>query len=169
MIPASSADDHAVNMSRATFSEEIEVLYRRVGVRMWRALYAYSGSRDIADDAVAEAFAQALRRGTALRQPERWVWKAAYRIAAGALHARSTSAEPLPDLATHDDDQTIELLEALSKLSDRQRACVVLHYWAGYSLNEIARILGTAPPTVGVHLTRGRRRLRAILSEEGLT
>ena len=31
----------------------------------------------------AEAFAQALRRGTAIRDPRSWVWRAAYRIAAG--------------------------------------------------------------------------------------
>ena len=60
---------------------------------MWRALTAYSGSRDVAEDAVAEAFAQAVARGDSLRSPERWVWKAAYRIAAGELKRRGSLTE----------------------------------------------------------------------------
>ena len=168
MKPASEDADPLIIVP-ATISDEIERVYRREGVRMWRALYAYSGSREIADDAVAEAFAQALRRGAALTQPERWIWKAAYHIAAGALQTRGVSAAPFPELSTYDDHQTVELLEALSQLSHRQRACVVLHYWAGYSLTDIARIIGTAPPTVGVHLNRGRHRLRTILGEGGVS
>ena len=68
--------------------EEIERLYREHGSRMWRALLAFAGDPEVASDAVAEAFAQALRRGSEIRDPERWVWRAAFRIAAGALKER---------------------------------------------------------------------------------
>jgi len=44
-------------------------------------------------------------------------------------------------------------------------ATLVLHYYAGHSLKEVGQILDTAKATVGVHLTRGRRRLRALLEE----
>ena len=68
--------------------DEFDRLYRQDGARMWRALAAYSGSREVAQDAVSEAFAQAIARGSAIRSPQRWVWKAAYRIAAGELQER---------------------------------------------------------------------------------
>src|SRR5437867_11887043 len=68
--------------------EEIERLYREQGSRMWRALLAFAGDPEVASDAVAEAFAQALRRGGEIRDPQRWVWRAAFRIAAGALEGR---------------------------------------------------------------------------------
>ena len=55
---------------------------------------------------------------------------------------------------------------ALGRLSPRQRAAVVLYHYAGYRLKEIAEILGSNPATVSVHLSRGRRRLRAILEED---
>ena len=45
----------------------------------------------MADDAVAEAFAQALRRRSEIREPGRWVWRAAFRIARGELKRRSRS------------------------------------------------------------------------------
>ena len=51
---------------------ELERLYRERGHRMWCAVLAFAGDPDVASDAVAKAFAQALRRGTEIRDPERW-------------------------------------------------------------------------------------------------
>ena len=50
---------------------EIERVYREGGARMWHAILAFAGDREVANDAVAEAFAQALRRGDQVRDPER--------------------------------------------------------------------------------------------------
>lgn len=47
--------------------------------RLWRSLLAYAGDADLASDAPAEAFAQALWRGDGLRDPAAWVWRAAFR------------------------------------------------------------------------------------------
>jgi DNA-directed RNA polymerase specialized sigma24 family protein len=76
---------------------QIEELYRSDGERLWRAVYAYAGDGDVASDAVAEAFAQLLRRGTDLRDSQRWVWRAAFKIPPSARaesndHRRTTMA-----------------------------------------------------------------------------
>jgi RNA polymerase sigma-70 factor, ECF subfamily len=57
-------------------------------------------------------------------------------------------------------------VEALSRLSRMQRGAVVLYHLVGYPVKETAAILGSTPAAVKVHLSRGRRRLRAILEEE---
>jgi DNA-directed RNA polymerase specialized sigma24 family protein len=54
-------------VARVAAVGEIEALYRQDGDRLWRALYAFAGDEDVASDAAAEAFAQALRRGRGLR------------------------------------------------------------------------------------------------------
>jgi RNA polymerase sigma-70 factor (ECF subfamily) len=59
-----------------------------------------------------------------------------------------------------------ELLEALAKLSRRQRAAVILHYYGGYTTKEIASIVGASSATVRVHLSQGRKRLRQLLEED---
>jgi DNA-directed RNA polymerase specialized sigma24 family protein len=46
--------------------QTVESVYREQGTRLWRAVFAYTGNREVADDAVAEAFTQLLHRG---RQP----------------------------------------------------------------------------------------------------
>jgi RNA polymerase sigma-70 factor, ECF subfamily len=146
---------------------DIERLYREQGARMWRAVLAYSGDPEVTSDAVAETFAQALRRGDAVRDPERWVWRTAFRIAAGMLKERSVIG-PEQDIEHSCELETpaMELIEALRRLSPRQRAAVVLHHAAGYPVRDVAAILGSTPSAVKVHLKRGRDRLRDSLSEE---
>jgi DNA-directed RNA polymerase specialized sigma24 family protein len=43
---------------------------------------------------------------------------------------------------------------------------VVLHYYADRSVKEAARIMGTSPAAVGVHLFRARKRLRELLGDD---
>jgi len=145
----------------------LEETYREHAARLWRALIAYAGDRDIADDALSEAFAQAAARGSALRTPERWIWTAAFRIAAGELKRRGR----LPSITTPSNDrdaaEAIDLLAALRKLPPKQRAALVLHYYGGYRTREIALIVGSTAATVRVHLSAGRRRLRKLLEVDG--
>ena len=57
--------------------------------RLWRALLLYAGSREVADEAVSEAFAQAVSASTPIRDVPAWVWTAAFRIAAGEMRRRT--------------------------------------------------------------------------------
>ena len=145
---------------------ELEALYRRDGDRMWRALLAFSGDPEVARDAVAEAFAQALRRGDAIRDPARWVWRAGFRIAAGELKTRRKTASGECDRIYEMEVPARELVEALARLSARQRTAVVLHHAADYPVKEVAAIMGTSQSAVKVHLSRGRARLRELLGDE---
>jgi len=142
-------------------------VFRDQADRMWRSVAASFGSPDIADEAVSEAFAQLIRRGAAVRDPERWVWRSAFKIAAGIASSRSReSVREAWDRPVTDVEPPWDLLAALGELSPMQRSSLVLHHYAGYPTVEVARRLGSTPTAVRVHLMRGRRRLRAILSEE---
>jgi RNA polymerase sigma-70 factor, ECF subfamily len=148
----------------------LELLYREHGERLWRSILAFSGNPDVANDAVAEAFAQALRRGDALRDPLAWIWRAAFRIAAGQLKARSRerpspAARTLPDPSYELPEPQADLVAALLKLSPKQRASVVLHHYAGHPVKEVAAIIGSTQAAVRVHLSRGRKRLRELLED----
>ena len=116
----------------------------------------------VASDAVAEAFAQALRRDGDIRNVEGWVWKAAFRIAAGDLKQRSRLA-PEVDRPVDDALPSLELRDALMGLSPKQRASLFLFYWGGYQPRDIARMIGSTQSAVRVHLFRGRKRLAAKL------
>jgi RNA polymerase sigma-70 factor (ECF subfamily) len=144
----------------------LERLYRQDGTRLWRALVAFSGDREVASDAVSEAFAQAIGRENHLRDPQRWVWRAAFRIAAGELKDRGRFRPPVDDPGYEMEEPPARLIAGLARLSPNQRAALVLHHYAGYPTKEIAGILGSSPATVRVHLSQGRKRLRMILEEQ---
>jgi RNA polymerase sigma-70 factor, ECF subfamily len=146
---------------------EVERVYRARGPALWRAVLLFSGDREIASDAVAEAFAQALRRGEEVRSVERWVWRTAFLVARGMLKERGNMGSEMPDPRYELPEGTVELLQLLRQLSARQRAVVVLHYYADYPIREVAGLLGSTTAAVGVHLNRARRRLRILLEEAG--
>ena len=57
------------------------------------------------------------------------------------------------------------LLAAVRALPDKYGAVIHLYYYEGYSIQEIANLLGVPVPTVGTRLARGRERLRQLLKE----
>lgn len=142
-------------------------LYEQEGPRLWRAVFAYAQDRAVTDDAVAEAFAQCLRRGEGVRSPRAWVWTTAFRLASAELKERSRHL-PLADsgIEPRDIDEADWLLAALRRLPGNQRAALVLRFYSGYGTDEIARMLGSSRATVRVHLSRGRRRLRSLMEED---
>jgi RNA polymerase sigma-70 factor (ECF subfamily) len=150
-----------------TSQDAADRAFREHGPRLWRSLLAFTGDPELASDAMAEAYAQLLARGPAVHAHERWVWRAAFRIAAGELKGRrrllthgigATESYEMPEPA-------LDLIEALGQLSPNQRATVVLRSYADLPTKEIARILGMSQATVRVHLSQARRRLRPMLEE----
>ena len=73
-------------------TEQVRCAYEAVHASLWRALFAFSGSREIADE--AEAWAQLLRRGDGVDDPAAWAWRAAFRIAAGELKRQRGAVSP---------------------------------------------------------------------------
>jgi RNA polymerase sigma-70 factor (ECF subfamily) len=152
-----------------TTAPDLGDLYEREAARLWRAVFAYAQDRAVTEDAVAEAFAQCLRRGDAIRDRRAWIWRAAFRLAAADLRDRRRTG-PLVDAPVLDpiEDEPGRLLGALRTLPGNQRAAVILRFYAGYGTDEIARMLGMNRATVRVHISRGRKRLRELLPEEDI-
>ena len=150
----------------AVQADGVREVYEAQHVRLWRAVAVWSGSSEVADEAVAEAFAQLVRRGDAVGDPAAWAWRAAFRIAAGELQRRRAEVRyevgdvSLP--AVHS-EPVLDLMQALQHLSDQQRACVVLCDLLEYSAEEAGPLLHTSSATVRVQRMRARRRLRALL------
>ena len=157
----------ATVLARVAAPDEIEAVYRQDGDRLWRALYAFAGDEDVASDAVAEAFAQAIRRGSAIRDVRSWVWRSAFQLAKGDLKRGSNLLRgPMPEGAFHDAHPDEQLLAALQELTPQQRAVIVLHYYADCPVREIARRTGSNQLAVRAHLSRGRKRLRVLLGDD---
>ena len=152
-------------------AHDYDVIWRESGAMLWRAVYAYSGgSRDVADDAVAEAFARVMTRGVEVREPLPYLYRVAFRVASTELQRRRKESSDVPELAFEPSSNGLgDLLGALRELSPAQRAAVYLHYRADLPVRDVANLLGMSSASVKVHLMRGRRRLRELLGEEDET
>jgi len=145
---------------------DYERIFKEDGPTLWRTVYAYAaGRRQVADDAVAEAFARAIRHDGQIRRPVPWLYTTALRVAASELrHERRPVAES--EEAVETSSVGLEIDEALHRLSPSQRAAVYLHYQVGLPVRECASRMGTSVGAVKVHLFRGRARLRHLLGQE---
>jgi RNA polymerase sigma-70 factor (ECF subfamily) len=161
------AEDEAHREGAASRAFDPDAIYRSERDGVYRTLLAYTGGRvDVAEEATAEAFARALAAGRALRDPVAWIYRVAFNVANDELRrerrltAPQDGAMPGPELE--------DLMTALRGLSPNQRAAVVLRHVLDLDVREVAHRMGIAPPTVRVHLHRGRHRLRELLgTDEG--
>jgi RNA polymerase sigma-70 factor (ECF subfamily) len=151
---------------RTTEAHDFDAVFREAGSGVFRTLFAYTGGRrDIAEEAMAEAFARAIARSGTIRDPVAWIYRTAFRLANEELRterrrgpAPAEEGSPPPELSG--------LIEALRQLSPNQRAAIVLRHVLDLDVAEVAHRMGTAQPTVRVHLHRGRKKLRELLGTE---
>lgn len=154
-----------------TPSSTVEASYGRVHRRLWQALYAFAGDADVASDALSEAFAQALRRGTAIRDIDAWVWRSAFIICGGLLQQKSRLGAELrivelrTDEAAIEAEPVVEFVSLLRELTDQQRAIVALRYLGGMQPSDIADAIDSTPGSVRVQLHRAHEQLRTQLQE----
>lgn len=144
-------------------SAAVEQLYRAEALKMWRALVGSTGNREIADDAVAEAFARALHHASEIRDLSAWTWRVAFRVAASQALSREDPVQADQGVGDASTAEVPDLVTALRRLSPNQRQAVVLHDYADRPTAEVAVILGCSRATVHVHLSKGRHRLRELL------
>jgi RNA polymerase sigma factor (sigma-70 family) len=129
-----------------------------------------------AEDATQEVFERAYRNLRSLRRWESFAFWL-YRIAANQcrrwFNARSRRPDgqyiedqgpnflDKPSLDAYRDSQVDERLqEALDSLSDTYREVLMLHYFGGMTIKDIARAVGVSPTAVGVRLSRARAQLK---------
>jgi DNA-directed RNA polymerase specialized sigma24 family protein len=95
---------------------------------------------------MAEAFAQALGRGAAVETPDRWIWCAAFRIAAGELkERRRVAASDVLRASVDMPEPVADLVRALRTLSPHQRTAAVLSLYADMSTRDVARTRWRTP------------------------
>jgi RNA polymerase sigma-70 factor (ECF subfamily) len=149
--------------------DRFEILYREGGPRLWRALVAFSGDREIAADAMAEAFAQAIARGDAIRDPTSWVWRVSFVLVRSELKRRTGTTTLDVEPGFEHPEPLPHVFVAIHALPEKQRLAIVLHDYADRPTDEVAGLLGCSRATVHVHLSQGRRRLRKLLQEPEVT
>lgn len=156
-------------MEQTNRLEELVTNYENT---LFRAALAILKDPHEAEDAVQDAFLRWLEKRPEFRDGEHekaWLLT----VTANGCKSRLRAAKRHPvvellDVYPAPEGDGRELVEAILTLPANQRAAVHLHYYEGYTTDEIARILGQRPGTVRSHLSRAREALRRYLKGEEL-
>ena len=148
--------------------------------RAYRIAGLLLGNAQDAEDVTQDALLRAWRSAASQRDPARfdaWFDRILVNACRDRLRRRSrirfvdieghpslASADPFRDLLERDD-----VLRRLSGLDDDLRLVVVLHYWGGLRLEDVAERVGWPVGTVKSRLNRALTRLREQADARGVT
>ena len=79
---------------------------------------------------------------------------------------RRVEFEDYTNTLTFEEPRYSQLFQAIMALEQKYRTVIVLHYYEGYTIAEMAAFLGLPQGTVGTRLRRARERLKRYLTEE---
>lgn len=171
-------DTELIVLARKGSDQAAGVLFDRYWTHAWRAAYAVTADRSLADDAAQEAIEKAfnaLDRFDETRPFAPWLKRIAINRAIDHLR-RVRRVEMLADRETSlhtwevgesadDDLRAWAVADAVAALGESKRLVIVLHYWLDLPLEEIAGVLGLPVGTVASRLARAKAELRAALEE----
>ena len=137
---------------------------------LYRAAYALLQSDADAQDAVQESIEHAYAALDSLKDRKKfrpWLTRIlkneCYRIL--RERKRLIPFEQLPETGVEPFDP-LDLRTAFSRLSPESRLSVTLYYYEGYTIPEIAALLGEPIGTVKSRLSRARRAMRNDLADQ---
>ncbi len=167
------SDRDLVRRARHGDREAAAALFRRYWRDAWRAAFAITGRRSLADDVAADGFERAfaaLGRFDERRPFGPWLHRIVVNRALDLLRAeRRLSDEELPETPDVNPAQASgdrSLLAAVAELSLERRVVVVLRYGVGMTPKQIAAALDLPVGTVNSRLARALEQLRESLEVE---
>ncbi len=167
------SDAELVNAVLDGKREAFAVLLRRYEPNVRAVCTSVLGDCHAGADASQEAFLKAYQKLGGLRKAEvfgPWLMKIARRCALDAARkaGKEVSLEPAVHAAIGGsngqlDDDKQELLAAVMRLGASERQVVMLRYFGGHTVKDVAGISGRSVGTVTKQLSRAHKRLRGML------
>lgn len=147
------------------------VLARQYAPAVYRLAYARTGSRADAEDVMQEVFLRLIQAKPAFSSQahaKAWLLRVTSNCANDLFRLPwRRREEPLEEeTSVSEDPEEGSVTEAVLSLPARYRIPIHLFYYEGYSVAEIARIVGKSEGTVKSRLFRARKLLRDKLKEK---
>jgi RNA polymerase sigma factor (sigma-70 family) len=160
--------------ARAGDRAAFELLYQRYAPRLRGLFRRHLGRDDAAQDLVQQTFLHLhrARRDYRAGAPVRpWIFTIATNVRRDHARRASTRREVLLDHGTRDRVQAPDVSSAtdrlvrraLARLPEAQREVVLLHYYEGLTMAEVAQAVGASRSAVKVRAHRAYKALRGAL------
>ncbi len=156
---------------------EFEAIVREHQPKLLRYANRLLRDPDAAQDAVQETFLKLLREppsGESAGRISNWLYRVTHNLCVDFIRKESRMRNHHEKIETVESEAPFERMfdaedargrveYALTRLSDNQRAALVLRIYEGKSYREIAEITGMSVSNVGFHVYQGLKKAAAIL------
>ena len=153
----------ALRLVRAATYEDV---YRSDYVRLVRVARLLTGSNEVAEDVVQDAFVRLYPCFDTVAQPSGYLYRSVVN-GCWTRHRHRRVVERLRHLTTRSSEVALDEIDetrgVLRLLAPRQRAVVVLRYYADLPLADIADVLGVSTGTVKSTLHDAHAALREVV------
>ena len=151
-----------------------EELYERYATDVLRVCYFYLGDRQKAEDVCQDVFVRLITTSPQLQEgrEKAWLLKVALNrcrdLWRGAWLKRVVLGSPAFELVPAPDEidslaDRQEIMQAINQLPTAFKEVILLHYYQGYGISEIAEMMELPEGTISSRLSRGRKKLESIL------
>ena len=145
--------------------------YDMYGNMIYKICVVYLADTSLSEDVTQEVFIKLFYYSPEFNDSEhekRWIIRVTINLCKDTLKKISArKTVPLEDqreIALHQTDDDIS--EIIFNLPPKYKDVIHLHYYEGYSVNEISKILHISTSAVKMRLKRGRELLKIRLNEE---
>lgn len=160
-------------LERSGMEQKIEELIGTYGNLLWRTGIMMLGEPQDVQDMIQEVLLKYLQKEPVFRDAEHekaWLLRVMINLCKDMLrfrkrHLYSPIDELEPEAARGPDAESRALLETIAALPQKWKAVLLLHYIEGYSLKEIAEILGVSENAVKKRMQRAKEALRKKMEE----
>ena len=135
--------------------------------------YLYLCDKSLAEDAVQDTFLKVYKSMETFRyesSEKTWIMKIAINTCCNINRSgwfrfinHKVTPDMMPDKEVQTNENDEELTTADTKLPIKLREVILLHYYQGLKVNEIADALGISQSSVSGRLKRGREKLKCVL------
>lgn len=148
--------------------EQVAAAVEKYAATVYRVALSCVKNRESAEDIMQDVYLKLLRRKDAFESAEhmkRWLIRctvnAGRDLLASAWRRKATPLDALYDIGEEPDWEERALFDMVMRLPKQCRVICYMHYYEGYSTEEIASILGIRGATVRVQLMKARKKLKA--------
>ena len=160
--------------------ERFDRLYAQYADDVLRMAYLYLANRQQAEDVAQDVFLRLYTRGDGIAPGKERAWLMAVTVnrcrdywRSGWVKRMVHGEEMLAMIPAEEDDRLEDreekeaVLRAVHRLAPPFRDVVLLHYYRGLKLDQIAESLGISRGTAASRLARARDKVKGYMREEG--
>lgn len=151
--------------------KEFEAAVDKYADILFRCAYTYCGNRADAEDVVQETFIKYLKKSPSFNDEaheKAWLIRVAVNLSKDLMKSYwyKNKSELIEDITDENDaNDKCDIWESVSHLPPKYKIVTELYFHEGYTIKEIAEIIGAKQSTVGDRLTKAKKMLSESLKE----